>query len=187
MNPRAIAAGGVVVVSASLTAFVVHREGDKLIPYRDVGGVWTVCAGVTGPQVIAGKKYTRDECAAMNGKAIEQHGWEVLRCMPGAQWTQPRYEALASLAYNVGAAKVCSSGLPKYAALGDLARANRWPEACARILEYAKVRINGELRSCSDPQWNCRGVWLRRQAESAMCAGELPAPIPSGPSLGVMG
>ena len=183
MNPRAIAAGGVVVVSASLTAFIVHREGDVLVPYRDVGGVMTVCAGVTGPQVVPGKKYTRAECAGLNGKAIEQHGWEILMCMKGAQWTQARYEAMASLAYNVGSTRVCSSGLPKYHALGDLVRSNRWPEACNRILEYAKVRINGELQSCADPRWNCRGVWLRRQAERDICAGDTPAI----PSLGVFG
>jgi lysozyme len=182
MKQRAAAVGGVVVVTASLTAFITLREGDVLTPYRDIGDVWTVCAGVTGPQVVPGKKYTRAECAELNGAAIEQHGWDLLKCMRGAQWTQRRYEALASLTYNVGATAVCSSGLPKYAALGDLIRSNRWPEACERILEYGKVKINGVRQSCSDPQWNCRGVWIRRKAERDMCAGD-SAP----PSLGVIG
>lgn len=181
---RATAVGGVVVVTASLTTFIIQREGDVLIPYQDVGKVWTVCAGITGPKVIPGKKYTREECAELNGAAIEDHGWAVLKCMPGAQWTQYRYEALASLGYNVGVNRVCSSGLPKYAALGDLVRTNRWPEACDRILEYGKVRIRGELRTCADPQWNCRGVWLRRKAERDMCAGESTGPLPS---LGAVG
>lgn len=183
MNQRLVV-GGIVVASASLATFIVAREGNETMPYRDTGGVWTVCAGVTGPQVVPGRPYSADECSALNAGAIEQHGRQVLQCMRGAALQQREYEALASLAYNVGVGNVCASCLPQRLCLGDLVRAGRMAEACERILAYSKVRIRGALRDCRDPQWNCRGVWLRRLAERDLCAGKTPAPTPS---LGVMG
>lgn len=177
--------GGIVVASASLATFLATQEGDERMPYRDTGGVWTVCGGVTGPQVVPGRPYTADECAALNAGAIERHGREVLQCMRGAPLKQHEYEALASLAYNVGAANVCATCLPGRYCLGDLVRAGRIAEACERILAYSRVRVRGELRDCRDPANKCRGVWLRRQAERDMCAGKTPAP--TVPSLGVVG
>lgn len=182
MTAQRVVVGGIVVASAALTTFVVTREGNESIPYRDRGGVWTVCAGVTGPSVVPGRPYSAEECAALNAGAIERHGREVLECLKPAQLKQHEYEALASLAYNVGAHNVCASCLPARPCLGDLVRTGRMAEACERILAYAKVRIDGVLQSCSDPRWGCRGVWLRRQAERNMCRG-----ADSGPSLGVLG
>jgi lysozyme len=177
--------GGVVVASASLAAFIATSEGNETTPYRDTGGVWTVCAGVTGPQVIPGRPYTDDECRALNAGAIERHGREVLRCMQGAPLKQHEYEALASLAYNVGSDNVCATCLPGRYCLGDLVRAGRMVEACDRILAYSKVRIRGALHDCRDPASGCRGVALRRQAEHDLCAGQSKPKPPA--SLGVVG
>ena len=186
MSTQRLVIGGVVVASVSLTGWIVAREGNESMPYRDRGGTWTVCAGVTGPQVVPGRPYSAEECDALNAGAIERHGRQVIECLQGAPIAQHQYEALASLAYNVGAHSVCATCLPGRLCLGDLARAGRWPEACERILAYSKVRINGELQDCRDPRWGCRGVWLRRKAEADLCAGTPPAPaIPT--SLGVMG
>ena len=184
MNQRLIISG-VVVASVSLTTFIVAREGNEHLPYQDTGGVWTVCAGVTGPKVIPGRPYSDDECKALNSGAIEAHGIQVLQCMHGASLKQYEYDALASLAYNVGTGNVCSSCLPDRLCLGDLVRKGRMVEACERILAYSKVRIRGILRDCKDPQWNCRGVWLRRVAERDMCLGNVPPP--RIPNLGIVG
>ena len=53
-----VAVGGVMLVTASLTGALDRYEGERLKPYRDIVGVWTVCRGVTGPHVIPGKNYT---------------------------------------------------------------------------------------------------------------------------------
>lgn len=164
---RAVA--GIVVASTALTGAILSFEGVRLTPYRDVGGVWTVCAGVTGALVIPGKTYTAAECVAMTTGSVTRHANEVLACTPSTRWKQHEFDAVSSLAYNVGSSTVCRSGL------GDLLRANRMVEACERIKAYSNVRIRGVLRSCQDPQWDCRGVWLRRQAESNWCStGKAP-------------
>lgn len=172
--------GGVVVVSASLATFISTREGREHEPYRDVGGVWTVCDGSTGKHVIPGKRYSDAECDALRAGDIERHGLQVLRCAAPATLRQHEYEAFTSLSFNVGTNAVCASCLPGKECLGDLIRAGKMPQACERILAYSKVTIGGALRPCADPQWNCRGVWLRRQAEAAMCRGEGPAPAALG-------
>ena len=169
MNAPTRVFAGVVVASGVLTVSVVALEGMHLTPYRDVGGVWTVCAGVTGALVIPGKTYTLPECMEMTTGSITKHANEVLACTPTTRWKQHEFDAITSLAYNVGASTVCRSGL------GDLLRANRMAEACTRIKSYSNVRVDGALRSCKDPVWNCRGVWLRRQAESNWClTGQAP-------------
>lgn len=181
-SPKIIA--GVVVASAGLIAFVGVREGREHVPYRDVGGVWTVCDGITRG-VIPGRTYTDAECDALLRGEVERHGQAVLACTTmktGVLLKQHEYDAFADLAYNVGTANVCASCLPGKECLGDLIRAGKMPEACDRILAYSKVRINGELRDCSDPRWNCRGVWLRRKADYDICTGSKPVT-----KLGVIG
>lgn len=166
MNPAVRAGAGLVAVSAALSAGVLYFEGNELTPYRDVGGVWTVCAGVTGPHVIPSKRYTVRECYDLNTGALARHGAGVRACIGDRHLTQPVYEAVTSLAYNVGVGAVCSGSIPR------LLKAGQTAAACDRIMLYDKVRINGVLQSCQDPRWNCRGVWLRRQAETAWCKGE---------------
>lgn len=169
---KRLVVGGVVVVSTALATFISGREGTEYTPYRDVGGVWTVCQGITGPQVIPGRTYSKEECADLRDGAIAKHGLAVLECTKGVQLKQHEYEAYTTLAYNVGAHAVCASCLPGKECLGDLIRAGKSRQACERILAFAKVRISGELRDCSDRQWNCYGVWTRRQAEYRMCLGQ---------------
>lgn len=173
MNPRTIA-GGLVLVSAGAATFIAGREGMRQDVYADVGGVPTVCAGVVVKGVAIGTHYTRAQCDEMTRQAIERHAADVAACTVdrGAALKQHEFDSLVSLAYNVGAHAVCASCLPDRECLGDLVRAGKMAEACARILAYAKVRIGGALRDCADPQWQCRGVWLRRHAESHMCKGE---------------
>lgn len=162
----------IVASTATLTAGVVGFEGMEFEAYPDTGGIWTVCGGVTGPHVIRGKVYSAKECWDLTTGAIAKHGAGVRKCIGDENLTQPIYEAVTSLAYNVGVNAVCTGSIPR------LLKAGQKREACGRILRYEKVRINGVLQSCKDPRWNCRGVWLRRQAEERWCNGEQP-PMPS--------
>lgn len=185
MNKTQVVTGGIVIALASPIAYVALKkeEGTRYTPYYDVGGVLTVCEGVT-KGVIKGRVYTKEECKAMTMGAMEEHGAAILKCTPTAQWTQHRYDAMLLLAYNVGWGAVCGSCLSKgNECIGDLIRANKWPEACQRITAYGKVRIDGALRDCSDRRWNCYGVYTRRKTESDWCNGIAP-PIAS---LGVIG
>lgn len=177
MHPAVRVGAPLIAVTATLSGTVLYFEGNETTPYRDVGGVWTVCGGVTGAHIIPGKQYTLRECYDLNTGALAKHGAGVRRCIGDQHLTQVRYEAITSLAYNVGVGAVCNGSIPR------LLKAGQPDAACDRIMLYDKVRINGVLQSCQDPRWNCRGVWLRRQAETAWCKGTPPAI----PSLGVVG
>lgn len=185
--------GGVIVVTPALRDAIQRHEGTRLQVYADVGGIPTVCDGVVVRGVPIGTKYTPEQCAELTAAAIERHGRGVLACThgkTGVQLKQHEYEALSSLAYNVGTSAVCDTCLPDRECLGDLVRAGRMAEACKRILEYGKVRFSqasirriegaaaaeragpkGALKRCDDRRWQCYGVWLRRKAESDLCMG----------------
>jgi lysozyme len=173
VNPRAIARG-LVLVSVGAATFIAGREGMRENVYADVGGVPTVCAGVVVKGVAIGTHYTRAQCDELTRQSLEKHALGLAACTvdQGAKLAQHQFDAFLSLAYNVGVASVCASCLPGKECLGDLIRAGKTAEACERILAYGKVRINGELRDCSDPRHGCRGVWVRRIDERKLCLGD---------------
>lgn len=143
---------GVVLVSASLGAFISHWEGTEFTPYRDIGGVWTVCDGITGKHVIPGKVYTRSECRALRDGAIEQHGRALLACTT-RPITQPVYEALTSWAFNVGASAACNSTLVRQLNAGEptvvfCPQLLRWNQAGGKPVQGLTNRREAELKVC---------------------------------------
>jgi len=151
---RARRTGAVVLVTASLAAFVAGWEGTEFVPYKDLGGVWTVCEGITGKHVIPGKRYTRSECRALLSGALEEHGRKLMACV-NVPITQYEYEALSSWTYNIGTGAACSSTLLRKLNAGDAPAA--W---CGQLYEWTKVKRKF-----------VQGLWNRRDAEYRMCMG----------------
>ena len=152
------AAGGaaILLASAAMVSTIRHDEGREYEPYRDIVGVWTVCDGITGPDVIHGKVYTDQECNALTIKNVEKHGSELLDCIH-VRITQQMYESLAGWAFNVGTGAACKSTAIRlinqgqfYAGCKDLLR---WNRAGGRVV---------------------RGLTLRRERESAACIKGIP-------------
>ncbi|ECJ0310589.1 glycoside hydrolase family protein, partial [Salmonella enterica] len=53
--------------------FINEKEGNHLTSYRDTGGIWTICRGVTridGKPVVKGQRLTQSQCDHYN--AIER-------------------------------------------------------------------------------------------------------------------
>lgn len=101
------------LVPASLGASIAAYESSgKHVgkPYKDVGGVWTVCDGYTGSDIDPRHFYTVAECKAINDKAIAKHGQGVLNCV-NVELSQKEYEAYTSLAYNIGVSNFCNSNI----------------------------------------------------------------------------
>lgn len=156
MSARAKVAigGGLAAVLALAAPLVMKWEGVRYEPYRDAVGVLTVCEGITGPEVVAGKKYTRAECDAMLSKHMLIANGYVNACitspmLPGQE------AALTSAVYNIGPSVVCGSTLQSYANAGN------WPAACAELSRWDKAAGR-----------TYRGLTLRRADERAMCEGE---------------
>jgi lysozyme len=126
-------------------------EGRKYEAYKDVAGVWTVCDGHTGKDIVIGKTYTDAECDRLLWKDLQP----VKRSVD-AQVKVPLNEyqraALYSFAYNVGTGAFSKSTLLKKLNAGDQAG------ACEEMRRW--VYAGGV-------KW--KGLQNRREMERSMC------------------
>jgi len=148
-----IGAAAVLGAGAWAAALIMKWEGLRHAPYRDAVGVLTVCYGHTGPDIIADKTYSMDECEALLQADLAEANTHVNRCLPMPKLPQIE-AAMTSATFNIGPRVVCGSTLQRKA------RANDWPGACAE-LERWKYAHGRELR----------GLVLRRTDERALCEG----------------
>lgn len=153
MSPNKKVGAGLVLASASLLAILEVDEGFRATPYRDTGGVWTVCQGITGKEVVLGKTYSKSECRELFEKHIVIAGKGVIACTK-VPLKQHQYDAFVRFTYNVGVSAFCNSTLARKLNAGDYAGAcnqlNRW------------VYVRGE---------KVKGLVNRRRSEYQMCAG----------------
>lgn len=116
------ASGGAIAIAAALLGGSSGVEGRMYTPYRDVGGVWTVCDGITGSDVEQGKRYTDKECDAL----LEKHLAPVKKAvdaavkLPTDDYTRA---ALYSFAYNVGVGAFRNSSLLRNINAGNTEKA----------------------------------------------------------------
>lgn len=144
-----LAAGyGAVAVAIVLIQFF---EGVKYKPYYDVGGVLTVCSGITGEDVIEGKTYTQKECDAL----LKKHMSFAVRAVDDlvkVDLSPHKTAALYSFTYNVGVNAFKNSTLLKKLNNNDI------KGACNELKRW--VYADGK-------PW--RGLIARRQIEEELC------------------
>lgn len=111
---------GLLVPTTLFASVAMYESSGKHVgkPYKDVGGVWTVCDGYTGKDIDPSKFYTVEECKAITAKAIAEHGKGVLACVK-VPISQKEYEAYTSLAYNIGVSNFCGSNILRTLNRGD--------------------------------------------------------------------
>lgn len=100
-----------VLVTASTLALWRELEGERLMPYRDEAGVWTVCAGHTGPDVVPGVAWTQQACDRKDWVNLNHFARVVVRCTDNAPLTRGQRDALNVFAGNVGEGAFCDSTL----------------------------------------------------------------------------
>ena len=128
-------------------------EGVRYTPYRDTGGILTVCYGHTGADVVQGRAYTQDECERLLAADMASARAQVKRCLPMP--LLPQIEgALTSAVYNAGTKVVCCSTLQQKAMLND------WPGSCRELIRWKYIG-----RTVS------QGLENRRMDEAAVCLG----------------
>lgn len=146
--------------SNEMLAIIENFEGVKLQSYLDLAGVWTIGAGLTGPDIGPGMQITREEANEMFKDRIEREFEPGLnRAIGRAKTTQNQFDAMLSLAYNIGMGAFLRSHLLTYHRQGDLSAATaEFPKWC-----HVKGRV-------------VQGLLLRRTTEAAIYAfGEYPA------------
>lgn len=144
-------------VAAMLLSTVPQEEGWKLKAYRDIAGIWTVCAGDT-KNVTPGMIETEIGCQRRLEAQLVAHAEPVVKCSP--RLMEPGREgpraAAISLAYNIGVGAFCKSTVAKRFDAGD------WTGGCNAFMSWNKARVNGQLRPVL-------GLTRRRERERELC------------------
>lgn len=146
----AIPAGALAIASVLVANYEPGPDRGK--PYRDVGGVWTVCDGHTGPDVIPTKHYSDAECDALR-KADLAKAQKVVHALVKVPMTAPQEAALIDFAYNKGAGNLARSSLLRETNAGNQK---------AACLEYRKWVYGGGKE--------LPGLVLRAQADQWVCS-----------------
>jgi len=159
-NKLIAAAGGGSMIIASL--FIGGKdgvEGRVNEPYKDVAGVWTVCDGHTGNDIVKGKKYTDHECDRLMWNDLQPVKKAVDSMVKVPLGEYPR-AALYSFTYNVGTSALSKSTLLKRLNAGDQAG------ACEELRRWVYA---GGMK------W--KGLMNRRDMERSLCLADGPNDI----------
>ncbi|HCM5145854.1 TPA: lysozyme [Klebsiella aerogenes] len=152
----AVGGGAIAIASALITGPTGNDglEGVRYQPYQDVVGVWTVCYGHTGKDIMLGKTYTKSECDALLDKDLNAVARQI---NPYIKKPIPETMrgALYSFAYNVGPGAFASSTLLKKLNSGDI------PAACKELQRWTYA---------GGKQW--KGLITRREIEREVCLWE---------------
>lgn len=113
-------------MSASGRAALVQREGCRLHAYRDSVGVWTIGVGHTGraapPAVTPGMAITRREADVLLAADLAPFEAAVAAVVRHAA-SQNQFDAMVSLAFNIGAVGFAGSTVVHKLNEGDVAAA----------------------------------------------------------------
>lgn len=155
----AAAGGGAIAIATVFLGGKDGVEGRVYEPYKDVAGVWTVCDGHTGTDIIKGKKYTDREC----DRLLMQDLQPVKKAVDGlvkVQLNEYQRAALYSFTYNVGTSAFSKSTLLKRLNSGDQAG------ACEEMRRWVYA---GGMK------W--KGLQNRRDMERSLCLADGPNDI----------
>ncbi len=84
-------------------AMIEKYEGLRLHSYQDMVGVWTIGYGHTGRDIGPGLVWTKEQCdQALTDRLRDEFEPAINATCNGVPTTQGQFDALVSLAYNVG-------------------------------------------------------------------------------------
>lgn len=147
--------------------FIKRFEGLRLTAYQDVGGVWTVGYGHTGPDVFEGRTIGAGQADALLRFDVRS-AEDAVNELVAVPLSQAQFDALVSFTFNLGAANLRMSTLLKRLNAGE------YDSVPSELMKWvhAKGKVVGGLVS-------------RRAAEGALWrSGGMTAPAPA-PRLGL--
>lgn len=128
-------------ISEKGLALIKSFEGCELTAYPDPGtggDPWTIGWGHTGPEVRKGLVWTQAQADAALAKDVSRFSAAVDAALRGAPTTQGQFDAMVSLAYNIGIKAFVESTLLRFHKAGDIvgaaAQFARWNKAAGRVL-----------------------------------------------------
>ncbi|OKP02595.1 lysozyme [Xenorhabdus eapokensis] len=150
--------------TAILSQFLDEKEGNWLSAYRDAGGIWTICRGITridGVPVRQGMRLTTQQCDELN-QLESQRAIDWVKRHVKVPLTEPQIAGIASFCpYNIGSGKCVSSTFYRKLNAGDkrgaCAEIQRWIFDGGKDCRQTKGQANG-----------CYGQVERRAQESEL-------------------
>lgn len=148
---------GAAAIAAALLGGHDGLENRIYVPYRDVVGVLTVCDGHTGPDIIAGKRYSDAECDALLNADIATVK-KAVDPLITAQIPETTRAALYTFTYNCGVDSFRKSTLLKMLNAGNTAG------TCDQLRRWTFA---------GGQKW--RGLVNRREIEHEVCTWKTAA------------
>lgn len=149
----AVGGGAIAIASVLITGPTGNDglEGVRYKQYRDVVGIWTVCYGHTGNDIMIGKTYTESQCKALLNKDLNTVARQINPYIkvPIPETTRG---ALYSFVYNVGTGNFRTSTLLRKINQGDI------KGACDQLRRWTYA---------GGKQW--KGLMTRREIEREVC------------------
>jgi lysozyme len=163
--------GGAVAIALALGAWyegdgpTVRQANGQVLHrvYIDPAGIPTVCRGITGPDVIKDKLYTRAECDVLERKHLaiaEAAASKILiHWSEYDDWTKA---ALIDFAYNAGSEALRTSTMAR------LFNGGQHDAGCTQLRLWVKARVKGQLVALN-------GLVDRRGTEMDICLHGAPS------------
>lgn len=132
-----------------------HRDlGDgRVAAYPDPasgGDPWTIGWGSTGPDIRRGTIWTREQAEQRFAEHVNSFSRAVAQAIGDAPTAQHEFDAMLSLAYNVGVTNFSKSTLLRKHKAGDKAGAagefGKWNKAGGRVMAGLTRRRDAEAR-----------------------------------------
>lgn len=125
-------------------------EGLRLEAYTCPAGVLTIGYGHTGPDVFAGLMLTADWAEDILRKDLAAFERGVMMYLDGAPTTQNQFDAMVSLAFNIGLGGFMRSSVLRHHKAGNRLRAAAsflmWVRAGGRVMKGLINRRNAERK-----------------------------------------
>lgn len=152
-----------------------RRSDGRIEAYKDIVGVWTIGYGHTAaaglPHPVLGMIITKDEADEILTRDLVQYERGVLQMLTRTP-TQAQFDALVSLAFNVGVGAVRSSTLVRLFNSGDTKGAAeqflRWNKAGGKFVKGLMNRRQEE-----------RTLFLSQTKESPVVSAPIPDHVPT--------
>ena len=137
-----------------IRAKMMQWEGCRLKAYRCPAGVLTIGYGHTGRDVKPGMEITAPQAVALFNADVDKFARSVEASLAGVTLKQMQFDAVVSLAYNIGL-----GGLKKSTLYRKVKANPDDPTIRAEFMKHVNARVNGVLKPLP-------GLVKRRRAEA---------------------
>lgn len=141
-------------LTEEIRAKMMRWEGCRLKAYHCPAGVLTIGYGHTGPDVKPGMEITAPQAVALFNADIDKFARSVEASLGGVLLKQKQFDAVVSLAYNIGL-----GGLKKSTLYRKIKANPDDPTIRAEFMKHVNARVNGVLKPLP-------GLVKRRTAEA---------------------